>query len=99
MGALIMFASKYSPGVFPTESDLDDLAECLRRQGYAVLDNKLPEELVDALFLATRGKDEDEFTRAGTGREQDFRTNRFVRTDEIVWLEPRPECQSSTPLC
>ena len=82
-----MLANDLPTGTFPTPTDLDHLADALHARGFAVLDSLLPAELVDALFIEARTKDAEAYTRAGTGREQAYRTNRFVRTDEIAWLD------------
>lgn len=65
---------------------LDIVADALFDQGYAIVPNALPAELLDSLFVHFTSLDQDDFNRAGIGREQDYQLNRFVRTDEICWL-------------
>jgi SM-20-related protein len=64
------------------------IAAAIEQQGYLVLDGALPPDLVDRLFLRLSQFDDEQLDRAGIGREDERRLNRFVRTDETRWLEP-----------
>lgn len=63
------------------------IADALEAPGYIVLDRVLPAGLVDALFVQLKALDCCHFREAGVGREDLRQLNRFVRTDEIFWIE------------
>ena len=65
----------------------EHIALALEAPGYIVLDQCLPPGLTDALFVQLKALDFDQFRQAGVGREARRQLNRFVRTDEIVWVE------------
>jgi len=64
------------------------IAQAIDERGYAVIDAGLPKSLVDALFLHICDLPDSALTPAGVGREDDHHVNRFVRSDETLWLEP-----------
>jgi len=70
----------------PTESCYDLIADALATQGYCVLPQLLPAELNQALHRRVTNLDENDFQRAGIGRELDFQLNSSVRRDETRWL-------------
>jgi SM-20-related protein len=70
----------------PTESTYDLIADQLAERGYCILPQLLPAELNNALHRRVTGLDDDDFHRAGIGRELDFQLNRDVRRDETRWL-------------
>lgn len=65
---------------------LDAVAHQLEQRGYAIVPQALPHETVDALFVELKQLRERDFKPAGIGRQDDFQLNRFVRSDEICWL-------------
>lgn len=76
-------------GFAPIDGDIFTLiAEAIGERGYALVDGALPPAMVDALFVHQSRLDEAEFSPAGVGRERAHRRNRFVRGDEIAWIEP-----------
>lgn len=76
-------------GFAPIDGDIFALiAEAVGERGYALVDGALPPAMVDALFVHQSRLDGDEFSPAGVGREQAHQLNRFVRGDEIAWIEP-----------
>ena len=66
---------------------LDTVADSISTHGCVVLDNALPANLAVGLLQHFKSLDDEKFRRAGIGRENDFLVNRFVRTDEIHWLD------------
>lgn len=73
----------------PAADDLfDRIARALGREGRIVVDDVLPAGLADALFARMCELGDEGLERAGIGREEDHRLNRFVRGDETRWLEP-----------
>ena len=74
-------------GITGLESRLQDIAAALEQEGYAIVQDLLPHDLLLALLAHFHSMDESRFNRAGIGREADFQVNPFIRTDEIHWLE------------
>ncbi|MEN8720235.1 MAG: 2OG-Fe(II) oxygenase [Oceanococcaceae bacterium] len=62
------------------------LADDIRARGYSVMPDALPWDLADCLATHVYAMEQSRFRRAGVGRRQDHRVNRFVRTDEIAWI-------------
>lgn len=72
----------------PRDGDpTDAIATALRRDGYIVLSAPLPPSVPSGLLRHFRSIDRARFKRAGIGREEDHQLNRFVRGDEIFWLD------------
>jgi SM-20-related protein len=69
----------------------DAIADALEAQGYAVVDGALAPALLETLFLHVGQMDAEAFSRAAIGRGGQRQLNRFVRTDEICWLQPERE--------
>lgn len=63
------------------------ICDAITAQGYIVLQNALPLETLNPLFTGLIESDPHQFDLAGIGREQDYHTNEFVRTDQIQWLD------------
>lgn len=80
-----------SPGDSLPEECLDDICVALVNQGYCVLDDVLPRDLVAALQEEALGYALAELQPAGTGREQQYQHDRRVRGDRIHWLERRSQ--------
>ncbi|WP_308365409.1 MULTISPECIES: 2OG-Fe(II) oxygenase [unclassified Microbulbifer] len=77
-------AREFGPG---GGDSLDPIAAALREHGYIVLPAPLPPALLGALLRHFKSIDRERFRRAGIGRDEDHQLNRFVRTDEIFWLD------------
>lgn len=72
----------------PRDGDpLDLIAAALRKDGYIVLPAPLPPSVLGALLRHFRSIEREKFKRAGIGREEEHQLNRFVRSDEIFWLD------------
>ncbi len=69
------------------EHVIEKTVQGLEKQGYIVLQNILPEALLNDLLQHLKSLDDEKFNRAGVGRENDFQLNQFIRRDEIHWLE------------
>lgn len=63
------------------------IIQAIRQDGYIVLTDLLPPALLDNLFLDLKARDSDEFDQAGTGRDEHYRVNQFVRSDRICWID------------
>jgi SM-20-related protein len=77
--------------VFRTQGPSGDdtfarIADSIRTDGYVVVNDFLPQPLLYSLFTQIKQTDEQEFKRAGIGRDNDFHVNSFVRGDHIKWL-------------
>ncbi len=63
------------------------IAADLRSKGFSVQPAALPDALAQALWQQLRQSSEIEFDAAGIGRSQEQTLNRFVRSDEICWID------------
>lgn len=63
------------------------IADALHSRGYAILPAVLPPALTDALFLHFKSLTDNEFHRAGIGKQIDHQVNAFIRSDTIAWLD------------
>ncbi|WP_151705206.1 2OG-Fe(II) oxygenase [Nitrincola alkalilacustris] len=70
----------------PTTQLFDQIADQLVERGYFLAEKALPASLCLALQQRLQSLNEEEFKRAGIGREQDHQLNKRVRTDQIRWL-------------
>jgi SM-20-related protein len=66
----------------------DFIAQALHARGYVVLADVFPLEWLSAWFLYLKALEPERFRRAGIGRGEEHQLNRFVRGDEICWLDP-----------
>ena len=72
----------------PHDGDpFDEIAMALRTDGYVVLPAPLPRGIPSGLLRHFKSIDEGHFKRAGIGREEEHQLNRFVRGDQICWLD------------
>lgn len=71
----------------PAEFSYDLIADALADKGYCILPQLLPTELNIALHRRVSGLDDEDFSRAGIGRDKDFQLNRAVRRDQTRWLK------------
>ena len=65
------------------------ICDAINEQGYIVLHNALSNTLLNHLFNELIDSKPHHFDLAGIGRQQDFHTNEFVRTDQIMWIDPQ----------
>ena len=70
----------------------DLLADCLARDGYCLLPEGLPADLLAGLYRRVGPSSDLDFRRAGVGREDNFRLRTKLRTDRIHWLSH--DCQA-----
>ncbi|MDX1696618.1 MAG: 2OG-Fe(II) oxygenase, partial [Ketobacteraceae bacterium] len=68
-------------------SVFENIATDLVKKGFSIQPNGLPQDLAEALFRFAGGLPDEEFDPAGVGRHQDQTVNRFVRKDEICWID------------
>ena len=64
----------------------DTIARDLVDKGFSITPNALPPELGQGLWGHATNLENQQFDPAGIGREQDQTLNRFVRSDEICWI-------------
>lgn len=69
------------------EQLFDRIADALVDSGYIVLPHALPPQLIDKLLGRLRELDDEDFKRAGIGRQDDFQIDTSVRRDRIRWLQ------------
>jgi SM-20-related protein len=62
------------------------IANDIETRGYSIRPGALPEQLANRLADHQRQLDEAMYTDAGIGRGDDYVRTRFVRTDEICWI-------------
>lgn len=63
------------------------IAADLTDRGFSINPAAVPSELVDPLFDHVVTMEEEKFAAAGIGRGRKFTRSKFVRTDEIAWIE------------
>lgn len=68
------------------EALFEQIASDLCDQGFSIQPGALPADLTQTLYDYVQAMNEQQFNQAGIGRQQDFMTNQFVRTDEICWI-------------
>lgn len=73
----------------------DALATCLERDGYCLLSEGLPEDMLAALYRRVGPQSDLDFRRAGVGRDNSFRFNSRLRTDRIHWLSHAHSAESA----
>lgn len=61
------------------------IADDIYQQGFSIQHDILPPHLSNELSVFARQS--ASFDRAGIGRDTDFHQNKFVRTDEISWIQ------------
>ncbi|MFM8914096.1 MAG: 2OG-Fe(II) oxygenase [Flammeovirgaceae bacterium] len=71
------------------EQQLNQLADGLAEQGYAIIDSFLTDEQVTAI-VGTDGFKNGllHFKKAGIGKQQEKQINESIRGDYIEWIEP-----------
>src|SRR6187431_1579166 len=69
------------------ESLFDQIADALAGPGFIILDQPLPESLIQGLIVNLQ-EQQTVFKPAGVGRQGDYQLNQSVRGDAIQWLEP-----------
>ena len=69
-----------------TEDTLNVIAASLTQQGYIILKDALPTDLIDEL-LTTAMNYQAHFKLAGIGRENQHQLNSVIRTDQIRWID------------
>lgn len=68
-------------------NQLEHIATDLRRQGYSVQDDIVPQALLQSLHELRLKLDAEAFQRAGIGRKQANQTDSNVRRDRLCWIE------------
>lgn len=71
-----------------SQNDIDQICSALYQDGWAVLEHFLSPAFIDLLRQDLQGLDQQEqFHKAGIGREQDFVRREDIRSDRICWLD------------
>lgn len=73
-------------GLYDPPGIYQRIASAIRQQGWCVIPDALPIALSQALFNRVIDLGEQDFDRAGVGRDEQHQLNQFVRRDEIRWL-------------
>lgn len=68
------------------EDIFDQIADALVERGYCILPEFLSPDLTAALYRRVMNLDDDDFQRAGIGRDMDFQVENTIRSDETRWL-------------
>lgn len=68
------------------DTQLDVIADALVAQGYIIIDDYLPDSLLQALLIHFNQLREQEFKLAGVGRQSGFQLQDTVRSDKIHWI-------------
>lgn len=69
------------------DSLFDEIADGLVDRGYIILPQALPGQLLDNLLTRLQALDDEDFKRAGIGRQDDFQIDTSIRRDRIRWLQ------------
>ncbi|EAT11581.1 2OG-Fe(II) oxygenase [Bermanella marisrubri] len=78
----------------PSVSEIyQKICDDIYAQGYSIIDNALPQALLQSLMNHIATLSSQEFKVAGTGRQDEHQVNQFVRRDEIHWLSEERECE------
>jgi SM-20-related protein len=77
------------------QHQFDYITEQLYQHGYCVLSQFINPELTQALYQRVLNLDDDEFSSAGIGREQDYQLETAIRRDETRWLSPNHPVDSA----
>lgn len=72
-----------------SDSLLDSIADQLASQGYILLPDALPHNVLEPLLQRAQELREHHFRKAGVGRGQGLQQNDSIRSDEICWLEAK----------
>jgi SM-20-related protein len=64
----------------------DHIIDALAEQGYIILDNLIPDPVLQQLSQHFDSIDQADFKHAGVGRSDSFQTNQQIRSDRIHWL-------------
>ena len=78
--------------IYPDASNSEDIsfsiiADALIEKGFCVQPNALPAHLATTLADHAVSMSSEQYHRAGIGRAHQHMTNRFVRSDEVCWIE------------
>ena len=65
----------------------ESIASDLLKKGFSINHNALPPDLAQGLFRHATGLSGEHFDPAGIGRSNSQMVNRFVRSDEICWID------------
>lgn len=68
-----------------------NIAEAISRKGYSINFNALPAALSEKLWLHLQQMNSEKFASAGVGRAWHHQLNRFIRRDEICWINGESE--------
>lgn len=70
-----------------SEQQADRIAAALAAEGYIILDDILPVDLLVSLASQATSSTANTYKAAGVGREQGMQHNAAVRNDEISWID------------
>jgi len=68
------------------QDSYEEIADALAGKGFVIMDNAFPQAITSGL-LTLIAEREQQFRRAGIGRNSDYQLNDSIRGDAIQWLE------------
>lgn len=96
MDALVNQMTTSEGGGFDGETTVfAHIADTLQQQSWCVVPGGLPMLLTEKLFCRIRALDDAAFTVAGVGRSAEHTVNRFVRRDQISWIEGHGDAEQA----
>lgn len=79
---------------YPDNENLfNRIALDIERQGFSIRLTALPERISSPLYLRQQELNPSQYANAGIGRNQDYLTNAFVRTDETYWISRNSDAE------
>lgn len=73
---------------------IETVLDKIHHDGYGVIENAINDDLIEQLHQDCL-KHPDKFNPAGIGRQQDFKTDKKIRTDKTFWLDGNNSQQTS----
>lgn len=68
-------------------AQLDLIADQLAEKGFIILQQALPEALLEQLLQRAKSLDQSHWKQAGIGRAQQFQHDTSIRSDSIHWID------------
>lgn len=87
---MIRVQTKFTTNSHSSEGDnslFARIADDIREKGYSINPSAMPAELIEPLYEHVVSMNAAKFTSAGIGRGEEYTHSKFVRTDEIAWIE------------
>ncbi|OEF28597.1 2OG-Fe(II) oxygenase [Vibrio rumoiensis] len=82
----VVLTEEFAAKQFDDELLFDLMSTNIATQGYSIHPNSLPPTLLYKLHQHVQTMPDNNFKRAGIGREDNLMVNNFVRKDEVCWI-------------